>query len=227
MPNIYRSLINNFPNQLITFDDPGLDIELVKSFSREGEIYCEIGSGSGGHLIALAKKNPSAKFFGFELRYKRAYRTIEKALKENVNNVFILRTDAELLSSIFSENSLNGIFVNFPDPWAKRKQQKHRLLNSEFLHKCSVLLKSPYGFISVKTDHQEYFESFRELIKQNNAFRVLEETIDLYNSHYLSSNIVTEFEQLFRSKHIPICYIKLLINTYSQSQYETCSVANI
>lgn len=174
------------------------------------EIYCEIGSGSGEHLLELGRRNPKAAFFGFELRFKRAVRTIEKAKRDSVENVYVLRMDARKLDEIFSNIKLSAVYVNFPDPWPKTKQRRHRILNTAFMHTCLDRLKTG-GFLSVKTDHEEYFKSFLDLAKSFHNFSILEETFDIYGSEFIANNISTEFEKLFVHQEKPIYYAKLVV----------------
>lgn len=206
--NPYINRLDEFQGRIFSFYERPLERDAIWETHRAfNNIICEIGSGSGMHLISFASQNPETCCFGIELRYKRAVRTIEKAQKLGVENLFILRTDARLISKIFSANSLSGIFINYPDPWAKRCEQKHRILRSEFLSELEKLL-IPHGFLSVKTDHHEYFEFFTEEIAKIPQFKSINQTNDLYKSSYLGENIPTEFEKLFHSQNLPLCYAK-------------------
>lgn len=166
----------------------------------------EIGSGSGGHLVERAALEPKVLFIGFETRFKRAFKTIEKAKRKGLNNLLMLRADAKLLPQLFEANSVSGIYVNFPDPWAKRRWRKNRILNPEFLKIISSALK-PNGFFSYKTDHQEYFVETETQVRQMPEFSVDQFSQDLYASSDLSANVASEFELLFKSQNISICYL--------------------
>jgi tRNA (guanine-N7-)-methyltransferase len=172
------------------------------------ERYVEIGSGSGGHLVARAKSNNRAFHLGFELRYKRAFDTARKSEREQLNNIMVVRGPASELFKVFNPNSLDGIYLNFPDPWERRRWHKHRILNSEFLQAANELL-SPSGFLSYKTDHSQYFEETLKLIEPIGLFEIERLTRDLYNSSYLYDNVTSEFEMLFRSKGLPVNFLLL------------------
>lgn len=206
--NPYSLILKNFPGKIFSFEDPTEKDILKSTINSYKNIILELGSGSGKHLIERAKVSPEAAFFGFELRFKRAVRTIQKAEKVGARNVFVLRTDAKEMINYFSNQSISGVYVNFPDPWQKKKQRKNRLLGEEFLQ---VIYDSllPGGFFSFKTDHQEYFLSVAEMLRIQNCFKLQEYAEDLYASEYLSSNIKTEFEDLFCSKNLPIHYLKV------------------
>jgi tRNA (guanine-N7-)-methyltransferase len=172
--------------------------------------FLELGSGSGMHLLALASKNPDSCFIGFELRYKRAFRTAEKASQQNLRNIFVMRADAHTIKTFFHNHEVDGVYINFPDPWAKPQQLKHRLLSEEFFLSIIPLLK-PNGFISFKTDHCEYFHDILNVVHHKNLMEVASLSKNLYESIYINENIPTEFEKLFLSKKQPIFYAKFIV----------------
>lgn len=159
----------------------------------------ELGSGSGHHLIELAIQNPNSLVVGIELRYKRAFRTVEKAAQRNLNNLLVVRGDARHFSEFVPPNSLAAIYVNFPDPWSKRKWLKHRLLNETFV---AVLVNSlsTHGVFSYRTDHAEYFEATRQIVLKMQNLEVVRHIEDIYRNAPAAALIPTEFEGLFRSR---------------------------
>lgn len=206
--NPYRGRAAEFPGRLFNFPEGEADINISEQLGRFGKTYLEFGSGSGGHLIERALLQPDAGFWGFELRFKRAVRTVEKSQVRGAENVFVLRTKAESAGNFFPERSISGIYVNFADPWAKQKQHKHRLMNEQLLDSAHRLLL-PEGFLSVKTDHEEYFDYFLERAERDDRFSVQEFSRDLHKSDYVSDNVMTEFEKLFTSKDMPVFYVRL------------------
>ena len=167
-------------------------------------LILEIGSGSGNHLIGLAERYPQAKVMGLEIRYKRIFRTAQKAVNQGIENIAVLQWDGNLFHTLARPGSIDQIYLNFPDPWAKKKYQNRRIFLGDFIsriHDCLV----PGGFFYLKTDHGEYFEHFLESLDeyihspQNRHYPLsLEEvTRDLYNSPWIDDNIQTEFEALF------------------------------
>ena len=177
------------------------------------DIYVEIGSGSGKHLIEQATRKPEDLFIGFELRYKRAFRTVEKAKKRGLKNLLVVVGDAKLfMVKLFPASSLAGIYVYFPDPWEKKKWNKHRMINEDFLNISHRLLGSS-GFIDYKTDHQEYFYSVIQQFVSSKLFevRLKDEGSQLLQNEDLA--LASEFEMLFRSKKSPI-YSLVARNVY-------------
>jgi tRNA (guanine-N7-)-methyltransferase len=181
---------------------------LRAALAKFPEVYVEVGSGSGGHLIERARRSPSALFVGFELRFKRVFRTAEKAEENGLQNVLVLQHDGAQLESIFGPTSLAGIFVLFPDPWEKRRWRKHRILSESFLATASRLLK-PGGILHYKTDHSQYFEETVKRFEGNKDFSLARITRDLHRDAPDPSNIESEFEKLFKSKQLPIHLLEM------------------
>lgn len=211
--NPYMDLVTTKPTYILPQEDDSFDTaaleSLHKRISQYPSLVLEIGSGSGGHLIALAEREPDTFHLGFELRYKRVFRTAEKAELRGLQNLTVVRGDARMLSEILGGFKASGCYINFPDPWGKKSWKKHRIMSEEYL---SLLYQhlSPEGFLSYKTDHQEYFRWTIELVERLPHFDVIEHTEHLHESPYIDSNITTEFESLFLSQGLPIYYLKAL-----------------
>lgn len=180
--------------------------ERIKQFSK---IYVEIGSGSGMHLINRAAVDPESLYIGFELRFKRTFRTAEKAARDGLKNLVVIRTNAALIADLLPPKSLSGIYVNFPDPWAKKRWKKHRIINTDYLEVLHGLLHDE-GFFSYKTDHREYFRSSLALLNSFPLFEVVAHTEDLHGSPYEQDNVHTEFEKLFISQGLSPCFLQAI-----------------
>jgi tRNA (guanine-N7-)-methyltransferase len=207
--NPYGGKLAQLQGRIFLLQDFRVECQRIRELtSGSKQVFLEICSGSGGHLISQAMHNKEAMFFGVELRLKRTVRTIEKAINEAADNVYMLRTDAELVSNIFAPQSLDGVWVNFPDPWAKEKEQKHRVLSAKFLQRMSWLLKYD-GCICVRTDHAGYFDDFLKIAQDDSRYRVAELSRDFHASEFAEGSMRTEFESLFLSQGLPIYYLKL------------------
>ena len=183
-------------------------VEIQGKVDRFQDCYVELGSGSGMHLIKLADRSPQALCIGLEIRFKRAFKTGEKAERDDLDNLLVLRTDARQIKHLFQPGKVSAFFVNYPDPWEKRRWRKNRLLNAELLQTMWDLLK-PGGFLRYKTDHQEYFASTCAIINPA-QWETRRKTTDLLSSPYMEDNIPTEFEGLFRSQGKPLCLIEIV-----------------
>jgi tRNA (guanine-N7-)-methyltransferase len=210
--NQYIKLVGTKPKHIVAERDresPAQSREIIaKLRPQHEELFVEIGSGSGLHLLELAKLNPQALCVGLEIRFKRAFKTGEKAERLGLSNVIVIRTDARFLSDIFNTEDVTAFFVNYPDPWDKRRWKKNRILNEEMIANMQKLLK-PSGFLRFKTDHHEYFHSVAELLQPPNWVSRKKST-DLLNSEWANGNIPTEFEYLFKSQNKQLCLLEVV-----------------
>lgn len=210
--NPYRLRLLDFPGRVFTFldreeDRQALDRLIFSQLSGGWPIEAEIGSGSGAHLIGRGALDPQAVCIGFELRFKRAVRTIEKSSAAGVANTYVLNIDGRNFDRLFPDGVLSKVFVNFPDPWEKKRQRKHRMLDRGLLDRAVRALK-PGGSLEVKTDHLEYFREFAAIALADPRFEILGLTEDLEQSDFAGGNIPTEFEKLFTAQGIKICRLE-------------------
>lgn len=176
-----------------------------KTCAFEGTIV-EIGSGSGGHLLDRAAASPRLFFVGFELRYKRVWRTAQKGEQRGLTNFAVVQGDARFLPELFDPGSLSGVYVNFPDPWDKRRWDKHRLLTATFLETIFAMLK-PEAFFAYRSDHERHFVHIVELLSKMPEAKIEKLTHDFWKSAYSVDNISSEFEKLFKGKGVPVHYL--------------------
>jgi len=179
---------------------------IAERLSRYQGCFVEIGSGSGMHLLQLAAQSPQHLCIGIELRYKRAFKTAEKAERDGLDNVLVIRTDARQIHALVPLHGVDGFFINYPDPWEKRRWHKNRILNATFVAQLRAALK-PSGFLRYKTDHQEYFASATPLFSTP-GWQIEKCTTDLTTSAWWHENIPSEFEGLFRSQGKPLCMLE-------------------
>lgn len=200
--NQYIQLVTTKPSVIVPEHDRELPVQSrAKIDALKGNyqgVFVEIGSGSGMHLLQLAEQNPKVLCIGLEIRFKRAFKTGEKAERRGLSNVLVIRTDARYLKELFGEGEVSAFFVNYPDPWDKRRWKKNRILNDEMLLTMHRLLKTS-GLLRYKTDHQEYFESTLKLV-QSPSWALTKQSFDLLHSEWAEDNIPTEFECLFKSQ---------------------------
>lgn len=208
--NQYMQLVTTKPGIIVAENDRELAeasrTEIQSIIGNFPDCYVELGSGSGMHLIRLADRSPQALCIGLEIRFKRAFKTGEKAEGKSLDNIRVLRTDARQIRHLFTPGQVSAFFINYPDPWEKRRWRKNRLINAELIQTMWELLK-PGGFLRYKTDHQEYFASTCPLLTPE-RWDIQRHTTDLLNSPYMDNNIPTEFEMLFKSQGKPLCLVE-------------------
>jgi tRNA (guanine-N7-)-methyltransferase len=125
---------------------------------------------------------------------------------ENTNLRYIW-TDVELLGGIFAPEEVDRFYLNFSDPWPKKRHAKRRLTHRRFLEIYEKLL-SPNGDLILKTDSVTLFdfslEEFQEM-----GWEIIDLSRDLHHSPYAAGNITTEYEEKFASRGMPIHYVRV------------------
>ncbi|MEG2322425.1 MAG: tRNA (guanosine(46)-N7)-methyltransferase TrmB [Bacilli bacterium] len=175
-------------------------------FKNNNIIQIEIGMGKGDFIIEKARQNPNINFIGIE-KYATVLVSVVKKLEAiNLNNLKIMHLDALMIDEVF-HNEIDTIYLNFSDPWPKKRHINRRLTSPVFLTKYDCLFKNN-GQIEMKTDNQNLFEYSLVTLNQNDY--VLEEiSLNLYNDLPIS-NIPTEYEKKFSAKGMPIYKLKAL-----------------
>jgi tRNA (guanine-N7-)-methyltransferase len=121
-------------------------------------IYVEIGFGNGEFLVEMAKREKSSVFIGFEISGIGIEKLRSRVMKENLKNVLCIREDGFWgLHFCFSDSSIDKIFINFPDPWPKRKHEKRRITTRKKLILLYTKLK-PEGKIEILTDSKNFVD---------------------------------------------------------------------
>lgn len=170
-------------------------------FGNSNPIHIEIGMGKGQFIINLAKQNPNINFIGIEKYDSIIARAIEK-VNEDIPNLKFIRMDAININEVFKKE-INLIYLNFSDPWPKKKQAKRRLTSKTFLEKYDQIFKNVKE-IKLKTDNDLLFAS--SLISLSDyGYKFTLVSLDLHNSDI--PNIMTEYELKFALKGAKIKYL--------------------
>ena len=109
----------------------------------------------------------------------------------------------------FAEDELEGIYLNFSDPWPRARHAARRLTHRRYLEGYRRVLR-PGGCLEFKTDNEDLFRFSMEEFRES-GLEVLEYTEDLHSPDctYLSAEFMTEYEQKFSSAGKPIFYCKV------------------
>ncbi len=118
-------------------------------------IAIEIGIGKGEFLCEVAKQNPDISFVGFEIASEPLSKAALRFSKENIENIKLVHYDARYAFELFEPNSVETVYVNFPEPWFKFRKLKHALLNINTLKKIERILTIG-GTFELLTDNLAY-----------------------------------------------------------------------
>lgn len=175
-------------------------------FHRDHPIYLELGCGKGKFLIEQAQSNPDVNYIGIEGQPSVILRAIEQAKDLEIFNLLFVPYFVRDIRDYFIDSELEGIFLNFSDPWPKARHAKRRLTHVSYLNGYHDVINDT-GFIQIKTDNEDLFSFTLEEIAKTN-FEVKEISSDLHNSIYMAGNITTEYEDRFHARGENIYYIK-------------------
>lgn len=174
-------------------------VDIEKSFLFDSELYLEIGCGKGAFIIGLSEQYPDKRLLAVELVPDVLMMAMEKAEREGTKNVCFLNANAENIADIIPEGSVSRLYLNFSDPWPKKRNAKRRLTSSLFLEKYKKIL-APKGKIFFKTDNKGLFDYSLESFVAN-GFKVSDVCFDLHSDRIFNKdNIETEYEKNFSEK---------------------------
>ncbi len=185
-----------------------------KIFNNSAPLYLELGMGKGKFITELSKQNPQINYIGIEKSATIVLKAIDRLSSESSDmnpnllslypNLRFICEDIENLEKIFAEHSIDKIYLNFSDPWPKKRHESRRLTHNRFLKIYEKILKSG-SYLEFKTDNKDLFDFSLDQIKNSN-FELLEFTYDLHNDTKLNEgNIMTEYEAKFSKLGNKIC----------------------
>ena len=178
-------------------------------FGNEQPVQIEVGMGKGRFIMDMARLHPDRNFVGIEMYDSVLLRALQKREEleeagEKFSNLVFIRVDARLLPEIFEKDEVDGIYLNFSDPWPKARHAKRRLTSREFLKRYEQVLKKE-GTVEFKTDNRGLFEFSLEEVKESD-WNLEVCTFDLHHDEELvKGNVMTEYEEKFSSMGNPIC----------------------
>ena len=188
-------------------------IDFSAVFGNDNPVALEIGCGKGGFVMAMAEKYPSVNFLALEKMSNVILTPMEEVKKRGVSNIRFLNIRAECLPCYIPEHSLDIIYLNFSTPLPKLGYATQRLTHRNFLEKYKKLLKDG-GKIVQKTDDRDFFEFSLEEYKAC-GFALENISYDLHENGNPEWNIVTEYEQKWVERGVPIHRVEAIFRTES------------
>ena len=178
-------------------------------FPEDKPLFLEVGSGKGRFITETAKAHPECNFLACEGGNNIYIRILQKAKDAGLDNLKVITDYIERPCEVFAEGELDGIYLNFSDPWPKDRHYKRRLTYREKLADYQKICK-PGSFLRFKTDNDALFEFSLEEIEAC-GLKIAEITRDLHASEWAADNIMTEYEEKFSAKGAKINYVKVVL----------------
>lgn len=195
----YNRDANNIIDSFERYIEDSNNLQEIINKYKNKKVYLEIGMGKGDFITNMANDNPDNIYIGVELSRQvlsLAIKKLKRYESDNnlkLNNLFFMSFDAINVTDYFKEGQVDTIFLNFSDPWPKKRHTKRRLTYKTFLEVYKKVLKEN-GIIEFKTDNRGLFE-YSLVSMQNFGMHFMEVYLDLHKSDI--PNVETEYEKKF------------------------------
>lgn len=173
-------------------------------FNNNNPLHIEIGMGKGQFIIGMAKAFPNINFIGIEMYDSVIVRAVQKQDEEELPNLRLIKVDATKIEDIF-EHEVDVLYLNFSDPWPKKRHTHRRLTSNRFLKRYDDIFSGKKVIIQ-KTDNRNLFE-FSLKSFTDYGYRIEELSLNLHEDDYF--NVKTEYEERFSRMGYPIYMVKV------------------
>ena len=156
-----------------------INYKRIKKPLKIPNLEVEIGFGRGDFIVKLAKENPEKNFLGIELSQISVDKLLRRVERENLKNVYCTRIDAYWgFFLLFEDEQVQNIYMNYPDPWFKKRHHKRRLTTPERLYIFAKRLRTE-GEIRIRSDNRDFIEFTIETAKLLKCFEIDEGILDV------------------------------------------------
>jgi len=163
-----QALENLWPVYGVDFSEQRLD--MAQLFDRNAATVLEIGFGNGESLWQMAMDNPDKNFFGIEVHRPGVGHLLHLIETSGCKNIRISNQDAiDVLEKQIQPQSIDRVQLFFPDPWHKKKHNKRRIVQQNFIHHIGEILK-PGGIFHLATDWEDYAMQMLNLLNASPLF---------------------------------------------------------
>jgi len=165
------------------------------------KLYVELGTGKGDFITQSAEKYPQVNFLGLEVEPTVVLAAARKIHEKKLSNVKLGIFDINNVDEIFDAGEVDRLYINFCDPWPKKRHAKRRLTYIKFLDMYRKILTAG-GEIHFKTDNRALFDFSLEQFDAA-GWKVRDVTFDLHADEP-PENIRTEYENRFSALGVKI-----------------------
>ena len=158
----------------INYSDQLLDFDAL--FGRSAPTILEIGYGMGGSLAEMAQAEPDKNFIGIEVHPPGTGNLLKLIDEHDITNLRLYNDDAiPFIENNIAKNSLHRVQLYFPDPWHKKKHNKRRIVQVEFVQKIRERLKVD-GLFHLATDWEPYADHMLDIMESAEGFKNINDT---------------------------------------------------
>lgn len=183
-----------------------VEISSETIFGNSAPLHVEYCSGNGAWIASKAAEFPDVNWIAIEKKFERSAKTWGRGKRDQLKNLFVICGEGQLITErYFKDGSISEVFVNFPDPWPKKRHWKHRIIAQPFLKQVNRVL-SPAGQITFVTDDDDYSKVMTEELTLSKMFSPL--APEPFYLNELPGYGSSFFEEMWRAKGKNIYYHK-------------------
>jgi len=177
-------------------------------FQNDNPLILELGCGRAEFSYELAKRYPTHNYIGIDLKPDRMWYSARQAIAEGVSNIAFLQINLLELADYFGENEASEIWITFPDPFPKKKQAKHRMINPNFLALYQKVLQAQ-GMMNFKTDNLDLFHYSLQVFVDQPNIQLKQLSFDLHEDERIQADVKihTTYEKRFMELGEKIKYV--------------------
>jgi tRNA (guanine-N7-)-methyltransferase len=211
--------------ELIVLDPKELRGKWSEVFGNDRPIHAELGMGKGRFISEMSLRHPGINFIGVDMYDELIRKSSEKARAAHgvdteagvIPNLRLLLFNIEHIEEAFADGELERIYLNFSDPWPKKKHARRRLTHRGFLEKYIRLLNES-GEIHLKTDSQSLFEfslnSFADM-----GLRMRNISLHLHADGIHPDHVMTEYETKFAGQGMNIHRCEVVVGSRALEEH--------
>jgi tRNA (guanine-N7-)-methyltransferase len=190
-------------------------------FSNNHPLVLELGCGKGEYSVGLAARFTEKNFIGIDIKGARIWRGAKTARENQFSNVHFLRTRIEFITSFFAEDEVDEIWITFPDPFPRQRDEARRLTSPQFLNLYRCFLHHK-GIVHLKTDNLQLY-LYTLALAEKNRLEIITSTDDLYSGQVENDilSIRTHYEKLFLKEGKKINYLSFRLEKDREITNET------
>ncbi|KXT75854.1 tRNA (guanine46-N7-)-methyltransferase [Streptococcus sp. DD12] len=167
-------------------------------FGNSHPIHIEVGCGKGQFITGMAQAHPDINYVAIDMQKSVLSHVLDKVVEQELPNVRLLLVDGSELTHYFAPAEISLLYLNFSDPWPKKRHEKRRLTYKDFLATYQTILPAG-GEIHFKTDNRGLFEYSLASMSQY-GMTLQEVFLDLHASDF-EGNVLTEYEEKFSKRN--------------------------
>ncbi|WP_128896161.1 tRNA (guanosine(46)-N7)-methyltransferase TrmB [Longirhabdus pacifica] len=191
--------------QCIVLDPTAYKGRWHEFFNNDHPIHVELGMGKGSFVSNMSHQHPHINYIGIDLYDELIRKASERAHEvhgDEVKNLGLVMYNIEELEHIFASSEIDHIYLNFSDPWPKKRHAKRRLTHPDFLQKYRDVLRET-GTLQLRTDSETLFEFSLNSFASTNM-QLSNISLNLHRDEEPENHVYTEYEKKFVSQGKPI-----------------------